>query len=98
MNKKEVKQTILLSFIVAFIVELIDWLKELYFRSSPFGIFNWFWFLVFLGGFFMLILSKGKNLFNFDKEVREILEKYGYWALLIGVVGMIASFLLTPSP
>jgi len=94
MDKEDIKQTLLLSFIVAFILEFVSWIREMelswfrlkYGTDLP-GINHWLLFILVYLGLILTVIGNKPNLLKIeDKELIENIKKAGFWIFLISTL------------
>jgi hypothetical protein len=102
MDREDISQTFIISFIVAFVIEAVSFAKEIFYSSFEiyFGpkiaiVSVGFLFLLLLAGILMCFLAKHEELIYFlDKDTIEILKRYGIWTLLVSM-SLLAIIIIT---
>lgn len=85
MNKKDIKQTILLSFIVAFILESYSFFRNI--MSEYLGGLGSLLMLLMFGGIIMVASSGFPDLLGIrDKELIKLLQNIGMGITLVSIV------------
>ncbi|MCK4649800.1 hypothetical protein KAT36_01070 [Candidatus Pacearchaeota archaeon] len=85
MNKKDIKQTILLSFIVAFILESYSFFRNI--MSEYIGSLGSLLMLLMFGGIIMIASSGFSNLLEIkDKELIKLLQNWGMGIVFVSMV------------
>ncbi|VVB78578.1 Uncharacterised protein [uncultured archaeon] len=104
MNKIDLYQTILISFIVAFVVEVISWIRSSYiayinfvYKDELLAIGSWFPFLFLFGSILILIITYFPQLLgieNFDQKFIKDLRKLGFWIGIGSIIIIIVDHIL----
>ena len=101
MKNKKIYETLLLSFLVALIVETFSFLREQFFSLAKFidssGIYlMWIWLFLLLicWGLFSILASKSLHLFKIeDEESKKLFFRIGCGLIIIGIFCLSILFL-----